>query len=337
MWAKAMSEDSGTTDHQGLADRVRAGDRRALARAITLVESTRLEDEGPIEALFAALGPVPEVRRIGVSGSPGAGKSTFIEAFGLFLIARGRRPAVLAIDPSSPRSGGAILGDKTRMERLARAPAAFIRPTASAGMLGGVAGRTAEVIRLVEAAGFDMVIVETVGVGQSEIAVSDIVDMVLLLIAPGGGDELQGLKRGIVETADLIVVTKDDGDLAPAAGRLAADYAAALPLLRATGRWRPRVLRCAALADAGIAEIAAAMGDFFAVTAPERAARRRDQAKARLWSEVRAELVASLRADRRIADLARDLEEAVAADRLAPRAGARALIEAFLARTSKRP
>ena len=215
-----------------LADRIAAGERRALARAITLIESRRADHRAQAADLLAALGHRRQSLRIGLSGTPGVGKSTFIEAFGCMLTAQGLRVAVLAVDPSSARSGGSILGDKTRMEKLSREPRAFIRPSPSQSQLGGVARRTRETIALCEAAGFDVVLIETVGVGQSETLVAEMSDLFVLLIAPAGGDELQGVKRGIMEIADLILVNKADGDLKPAAARTCADYAGALRLLR---------------------------------------------------------------------------------------------------------
>ena len=201
-----------------LAGRVAAGDRRALARAITLIESTRADHRSEARALLDALGPPPRpALRVGLTGTPGVGKSSFIESLGLMLTGRGSRLAVLAVDPSSTRSGGSILGDKTRMERLAREPLAFIRPSPSQAALGGVGRRTRETIRLVEAWGADAVLVETVGVGQSETMVAEMTDIFVLLIAPGGGDELQGVKRGIMEMADLILVNKADGAHEPEA------------------------------------------------------------------------------------------------------------------------
>lgn len=208
-----------------------AGDRRALSRAITLVESTRPDHRDRAQALIAAL-PEGQALRIGLSGTPGVGKSTFIEAFGTMLTGQGLRVAVLAVDPSSTRSGGSILGDKTRMELLSRDPRAFIRPSPSSAHLGGVARRTREAVRLCEAAGHDIVLIETVGVGQSETLVAQMADLFVLLLAPAGGDELQGVKRGIMEMADLILVNKADGDLLSAARRTVADYAGALRLLR---------------------------------------------------------------------------------------------------------
>ena len=214
-----------------LVDPLIGGDRRALSRAITLIESTRPDHRARAVSLLAEL-PGRQALRIGLSGTPGVGKSTFIEAFGTLLTEQGLRVAVLAVDPSSTRSGGSILGDKTRMELLSRNPMAFIRPSPSNAHLGGVARRTREAIRLCEAAGFDVVLIETVGVGQSETLVAQMCDLFVLLLAPAGGDELQGVKRGIMEMADLILVNKADGDLLPTARRTVADYAGALRLLR---------------------------------------------------------------------------------------------------------
>src|SRR5215831_189830 len=220
-----------TTD--ALIRDLRRGDRRALAQAITLVESTRPDHRDEAEKLVEALLPATGGSvRIGISGPPGAGKSTFIERFGLEGIALGRRIAVLAVDPASKRGGGAILGDKTRMAELARAPEAFIRPSSSGESRGGVARRTREAILLCEAAGFDAILVETVGVGQAETAVAEIVDMFILILPPAGGDELQGIKRGVFELADLVLVNKADGELAAAAHRSVAEYTSALGLIR---------------------------------------------------------------------------------------------------------
>ena len=219
-----------------LFQRLAAGERRALARAITLVESSRADHRAAARELAEHLGPAPDdTLRIGLSGTPGVGKSTFIEAFGLMLVEQGHKVAVLAVDPSSARSGGSILGDKTRMPRLARSDRAFIRPSPSQTELGGVARRTREAIRVAEAAGFDVVIVETVGIGQSEVLVAEMTDVFLLLLAPGGGDELQGVKRGIMEIADLVVINKADGALKPLAEATCADYAGALRLMRRRG------------------------------------------------------------------------------------------------------
>ena len=244
-----------------LADRaqlIRSGDRRALARAITLVESNRADHRAEALALLAALRqPERQALRIGLSGTPGVGKSTFIEAFGLMLTAQGLKVAVLAVDPSSARSGGSILGDKTRMERLSRDPLAFIRPSPSQTQLGGVARRTREAVALCEAAGFDVVLIETVGVGQSETVVAELSDLFVLLLAPAGGDELQGVKRGIMEMADLILVNKADGELKAAARRTVADYSGALQLLRRRTQdpdGFPKALPVSALTGDGLAE-----------------------------------------------------------------------------------
>ncbi len=220
-------------DVDDLARRLKDGDRRALSRAITLVESRRADHRRDAVALLERVAdPDRQAMRIGLSGTPGVGKSTFVESFGQRLTGGGLRLAVLAVDPSSARSGGSILGDKTRMERLARDPAAFIRPSPAQSELGGVARRTREAVALCEAAGFDVVIVETVGVGQSETMVARMTDLFVLLLAPGGGDELQGVKRGIMEIADLILINKADGEMARQAEATRADYQGALRLLR---------------------------------------------------------------------------------------------------------
>lgn len=219
-------------DLDDMAQAVASGNRRALARAITLVESDRADHRAQAMDLLSALGTQSPALRIGLSGTPGVGKSTFIEGFGLMLTGMGLKVAVLAVDPSSTRSGGSILGDKTRMDHLARDPNAFIRPSPSQTQLGGVARRTREAVALCEAAGYDIVLIETVGVGQSETVVSHMSDVFLLLLAPAGGDELQGVKRGIMEIADLVLVNKADGALKAQATRTCADYAGALRLLR---------------------------------------------------------------------------------------------------------
>ncbi|MCG8447401.1 MAG: methylmalonyl Co-A mutase-associated GTPase MeaB [Hyphomicrobiales bacterium] len=242
-------------DAAKLAHQIADGQRRALARAITLVESARPDHRAEAQALFADLPKGREALRIGLSGTPGVGKSTLIESFGLKLTAQRLRVAVLAVDPSSARSGGSILGDKTRMEQLSRDPNAFIRPSPSQTQLGGVARRTREVVQLCEAAGFDVVLIETVGVGQSETMVAEMSDVFALLMAPAGGDELQGVKRGIMEIADLIVVNKADGDLKPAAMRTCADYMGALKLLRRRVQdpeGFPKALMVSALEDRGL-------------------------------------------------------------------------------------
>ncbi|NPD14619.1 methylmalonyl Co-A mutase-associated GTPase MeaB [Xinfangfangia sp. D13-10-4-6] len=220
-------------DVDGMAAAILAGDRRALARGITLIESARPDHREQAVTLISALrGAGRQALRLGLSGTPGVGKSTFIEAFGMKLADQGKRIAVLAVDPSSARSGGSILGDKTRMEQLSRHPNAYIRPSPSQAHMGGVARRSREAVALCEAAGFDLVLIETVGVGQSETMVAEICDIFILLMAPAGGDELQGVKRGIMEMADMILVNKADGELLTTATRTVADYAGALRLLR---------------------------------------------------------------------------------------------------------
>jgi LAO/AO transport system kinase len=322
-------------DIEALAQGVLAGDRRALARAITLVESGRADHRRDAATLIDRLSKSGrEALRIALSGPPGVGKSSFIEAFGLMLTARGLKVAVLAIDPSSTRSGGSILGDKTRMERLSRDPSAFIRPSPSQTELGGVGRRTREAVALCEAAGFDVVLVETVGVGQSETLAAEMTDLFVLLIAPAGGDELQGVKRGIMEMADLILVTKADGDLLPAARRTCADYAGALRLLRRRPQdpdGFPRAMLVSALADEGLAEAWAAME---ALCAERRAgghwqARRRAQAQGWFEAEVRQGLLARLAADPGLARRQAALGEAVARGELAPSRAAAQLLAAF--------
>jgi GTPase len=316
-----------------LAAQVLRGDRRALARAITLVESVREDHRAPAEALLQDMLPATgKALRLGVSGAPGVGKSTFIDAFGLALIAAGHRVAVLAIDPSSKRGGGSILGDKTRMPALARNARAFVRPSPAGPILGGVARRTREAVLLAEAAGFDRVIVETVGVGQSETDVADVVDLFLLLIAPGGGDELQGMKRGIVELADVVVITKDDGDLAQAARRAVADYRHALHLLRPADAEGAVVLAVSALAGHGVEAVREEVERRAATLAASGAlaARRARQAQAALWREVGEGLSEALRSDPGVTRLLPDLEARVASGALTPAAAARTALAAFL-------
>ena len=309
-------------------ERLRAGDRRALARAITLVESTRGEDERRAADLLESLGRTGTGSwRLGITGAPGVGKSTFIEAIGLHALNRGRKVAVLPVDPSSTLSGGSILGDKTRMEKLARDSRAFIRPSPSSGEPGGVARRTRDAIHLVEAAGYDLVIVETVGVGQSETAVAGMTDMFVLLLAPGAGDSLQGVKRGIMELADLVVVNKADGELANAARHMVADHRAATGLIRPRETfWTCRVESCSALTGEGIAalwEIAEARFDAAQV---ELEARRRAQAATALRDEVLRLATARLEAETIREGLLARLEDAVADGRMTVRSAARDLL-----------
>ena len=260
------------------------------------------------------------------------GKSTFIEAFGLAVIDAGHRLAVLAVDPSSALSGGSILGDKTRMPELSRHPDAFIRPSPGGTTQGGVARRTWDAMGLCEAAGYDMVIVETIGVGQSEVAVASMVDAFTVLVNPGGGDELQGIKRGIMELADLVVVTKADGDLAAAAGLSAADYTNALGLLRPRWQaWRPEVLTCSALAGTGITEVWDALGRFAAAVraSGEFDAHRAAQATRAMWTEVQNAALERLAADPGVAGAMAAAEADVAAGRLAPTVAARQVLNAW--------
>ena len=322
------------TEAQSLANSIRAGDRRALARGITLAESTRGDHREQANALLDLLMPhAGKSIRIGITGVPGVGKSTFIEAFGAHVIDRGHRVAVLAVDPTSRKSGGSILGDKTRMEELARNDSAFIRPSPAGTTLGGVARRTREAMLLCEAAGFDVIIVETVGVGQSETAVADMTDMFLLLLLPGGGDELQGLKRGIVEMADLVLVNKDDGDLSAAAQRAASEYSGALHLLGAgTQDWPVPVATCSALTGKGIAEAWQWVETFRAAMEPAGviASRRAAQASEWMWSEISEGLMATLKASPGVINCLPELEANVSAGLITPAAAARKLLEAFL-------
>jgi len=312
---------------------IKSGDRRELARAITLIESTLPEHRAQAEALISELRPLKgKSTRIGISGVPGVGKSTFIEGFGMHLINQGHKVCVLAVDPSSPRTGGSILGDKTRMELLSRHQDAFIRPSPSSGTLGGVARRTREASLLCEAAGFDIVLIETVGVGQSETAVADMVDMFLLLIVPGGGDELQGIKKGIVELADLIVVNKADGDLLPAAERAKRDYGAALHLLRPTSEnWQPQILLCSSLSGDGIAAIWDTVKDFKSINEKSGAfdEKRAAQASSWMWDEVHETLNEELRATPSVATMIPILERATQSGVLTPSEAARKILSAF--------
>ena len=327
------SVDEPDDEMTSLADAVRSGDRRALARALTLVESTRADHRGKADGLLSLLLPATGgAVRVGVSGAPGVGKSTFIEALGLHLADAGRRVAVLAVDPSSEVSGGSILGDKTRMERLSRHPKAFIRPSPSGGALGGVTRRSRETLLVMEAAGHEVVLVETVGVGQSETAVAEMTDGFLLLLAPAGGDELQGIKKGIVELADLLVVAKADGELVPAAERARADYAAALAILASGSGWQPPVLSCSAMAGAGVAEVWQAVLAHRTALGPEGlVAKRAAQARRWMWREVEDGLIAQLRADPEVVARLGPLERAVASGRTTPGEAAAELLRAFRA------
>ncbi|WP_425407310.1 methylmalonyl Co-A mutase-associated GTPase MeaB [Hwanghaeella sp.] len=316
-----------------LADGVAAGDRRSLARAITLVESTRADHRAAAEELLERLMPsTGKSIRVGISGVPGVGKSSFIESFGEQVTGKGHKLAVLAVDPSSKRSGGSILGDKTRMEALSRNRSAFIRPSPAGATLGGVARRTREAMLVCEAAGFDVILVETVGVGQSETAVAEMTDMFLLLLLPGGGDELQGLKKGIVELADMILVNKADGDLIDTAKRSVAEYTSALRMLRpASPNWNVPVLSCSARTGDGIEEAWQKIEAFREALggSGEIARRRSAQALDWLWTEVGEGLIAALKAHPAIVADLPDVERKVADGALPPTIAARRLIGLF--------
>lgn len=314
-----------------LAAKIAGGDRRALARAITLVESGRTDHRAQATALLEALQKNErQALRIGLSGTPGVGKSTFIESFGMMLIRLGLRVAVLAVDPSSARSGGSILGDKTRMDRLSREKAAFIRPSPSQTHLGGVARRTREAVALCEGAGFDVVLIETVGVGQSETVVAEISDLFVLLLAPAGGDELQGVKRGIMEMADLILINKADGDLKPAATRTCADYAGALRLLRKRRQdpeGFPKALMVSALIEDGLSAAWDEMSTLTNWRKQEGHWQGRRSAQARYWfeEEVRQALLARLQTPQAQQDMAQ-LAAQVAEGALSPGAAAQDML-----------
>ena len=260
------------------------GDRRSLAKAITLVESKldshREQAQGILEQVLPHSG---NSIRIGITGVPGVGKSTFIEAFGLYLIEQGKRVAVLAVDPSSPIAGGSILGDKTRMEELSRREEAFIRPSPAEGALGGVAQKTRETMLLCEAAGYDVILVETVGVGQSEYQVAGMVDFFMVLMLPGGGDELQGIKKGIMELADALVINKADGDSEKLATMTQRQYTSAMNLLRHTSFWTPRVMTCSALKLTNIDAVWGMVVDYYFQSVEQQAFQRKRAQQNRDW------------------------------------------------------
>ncbi|WP_420402467.1 methylmalonyl Co-A mutase-associated GTPase MeaB [Nisaea sp.] len=312
---------------------VRSGDRAILARAITLIESRNRAHRRQAQEVLNALLPFSgEARRIGITGVPGVGKSTFIEAFGRMLTGTGHKVAVLAVDPSSNRTGGSILGDKTRMQELGRDPGAYIRPSPSAGTLGGVARATRETMVICEAAGFDHVIVETVGVGQSETVVAEMVDFFLVLMLPGAGDELQGIKKGVLEIADMIAVNKADGDNRSRARRAASEYRRALEIMTpASPNWRPPVSTCSALSGDGLADILGEITRHRETLSEsgEFQKKRQDQQVRWMWAMVRERLMARFEEDAAVRDLVTELEGNVAGARLTASAAADRLLQTF--------
>jgi LAO/AO transport system kinase len=319
-----MASSMSSADVARLTRGIRAGDRAMLSRAITLIESKRADHRRGAAALMQALvGATGKAVRVGITGAPGVGKSTTIDALGTMLTREGRKVAVLAVDPSSRRTGGSILADKTRMARLANDANAFIRPSPASGTLGGVAARTRETMLLCEAAGYDVVLVETIGVGQSEIAVADMTDFFLLLTLPGAGDELQGLKKGVVELADMIAVNKADGDNIARAKAAAAEYRAALHILAPrSANWSPPVVTYSALTGEGVAALWKHVLDHRdkLTAAGELASRRAEQQVKWMWAMLEERLFAPLRSDRAIKAALTWIEADVAAGKLAPAA-----------------
>jgi LAO/AO transport system kinase len=309
-----------TPDIATLTRRLRGGDRAMLARAITLIESKRADHQNKAHALVQELLPqAGKAIRVGITGAPGVGKSTSIDTLGTYLTGQGHKVAVLAVDPSSTRTGGSILGDKTRMGRLAVDDNAFVRPSPSSGTLGGVAAKTRETMLLCEAAGFDVVLVETVGIGQSETAVADMTDFFLALMLPGAGDELQGIKKGLVELADMIAVNKADGDNVKRAGAAAAEYRSALHILTPRSpNWTPPVITYSALTGDGVAELWAQILTHRGrmEKTGERAARRREQQVKWMWSMLNDRVLGRLKTDAALRARLPAIETAVAEGRL---------------------
>jgi LAO/AO transport system kinase len=311
---------------------VRAGDVAILARTLTLIESHNLRHQGLAEEVLTQLLPhTGQSIRVGITGVPGVGKSTFIEALGLSLVRLGRRVAVLAVDPSSAISGGSILGDKTRMPRLAADPAAYIRPSPAAGTLGGVARKTREAVLVCEAAGYDVVLIETVGVGQSETVVAEMTDVFLALMLPGAGDELQGIKRGLLELVDVVAVNKADGPMRAAAELAARQYRDALQCLAPRAGGPPEVLTCSALNRQGISEVWEAVAARPARMAAngELAERRRRQNLRWLWSIVDERLRQAVHTHPGVCAIRDELEREVLAGTTPPAAAARRILETF--------
>jgi len=322
-----------TVDVVDLARRIAAGERRALAQGITLVETNRDDDQRDAARLLELVAArTGGAIRVGLSGTPGVGKSTFIEALGSRLLASGNKVAVLAIDPSSPTTGGSILGDKTRMEMLATNAAAFVRPSPSGGALGGVASKTREALLLCEAAGYDVVIVETVGTGQNEHAVSAVTDTFVLLVAPGGGDDLQGQKRGVLELVDVVVVHKADGPRGDEAQKTAQYYRVAGHLLHHGRAWQPPVVCASSLERAGLDDVWAQVLAHRAATASTRAQRRAAQAERWLWLCVESELLARFKTAASVQAALPAVIDDVRAERVSPGRAAQRLVDALLRR-----
>ncbi|MEM6319596.1 MAG: methylmalonyl Co-A mutase-associated GTPase MeaB [Bacteroidota bacterium] len=320
-----------TTDH--FVEGIFRGDKVILSQAITLIESTKPTDQKMAEAIIERCLPkANQSVRIGVTGTPGVGKSTFIESFGHHLVAQGKRLAVLAVDPSSQISGGSILGDKTRMEKLASQPNVFVRPSPAKSSLGGVARKTRETMMLCEAAGFDTILVETVGVGQSETLVHSMVDFFLLLLLPGSGDELQGIKRGIVEMADLVLINKADGDRVALAKKTKVDYRNALHLFPAKeSHWTAKALVCSALTNDGIAEVWKEISGYFQLTKKNKyfENNRKRQAKYWLMASINEGLQNAFFKNEQVKTQLKKIEEAVLSNELSPFQGAHYLLQLF--------
>ncbi len=313
---------------------LRRANRRTLARAITLLESTREDHRQQAEALIHTAIPYSgNSIRIGLTGVPGVGKSTLIETLGNYVIGLGHKIAVLAVDPSSTLSGGSILGDKTRMPTLANNENAFIRPTPAGANVGGIARRTSESIVLCEAAGFDVIIVETVGVGQAETRVSEMTDIFVLMLLPAGGDELQGIKRGIMELAELVIINKADGELQPKATLAAADIGQALGLIKPRhSDWQVPIITCSALENKNIEKIWASINDFRTMLSHDNklARHRQQQAKHNLWSETQNLLLTSLKNNHAVRASLADLQQSVTNGEIPPTIAARQLVAKFL-------